>query len=171
MLNPTSRVSDTHITLNLELISNPCSDTVIYPDSVDASLIPADQNDAIKQFDGVLADMTFTIQHGMIPLTQTIPPIVDRVGSCGAMLFTLASGSLPFGSVTVDPNAGVVTVWSTSGFDMGVHNFVIQVELADYPGLTSLISVSLPFKVTVDSKCTQTKLLDIQIRNHLNQLE
>lgn len=115
--------------------------------------------------------MTFTIEHGMSPLTQTIPPIVDRVGSCGAMLFTLTSGSLPSGSVTVEPSTGVVAVWTTSGFDLGLHDFIIQVDLVDYPGLSGLISISLPFSVTIESKCTETMLLDIQIRSSLNQLE
>lgn len=42
LLNPTDRVSDTYITLSLEIISNPCTNTVIYPESVDEALIPYD---------------------------------------------------------------------------------------------------------------------------------
>ena len=97
--------------------------------------------------------MSFTIMHGMIPVVDTIPNIYDRVSTCGAISFELISGALPIGSVTFNSADGSISVETSSGFDVGTHDFVVEAKLASYSVLDHLVSISLPFSVTVDSVC------------------
>ena len=77
--------------------------------------------------------MNYTIEHGMVPLTMVFPAIFERVGGCGNIIFTIASGHLNVGTVVLDSNTRTITVETESGYDVGVYDFLIFAELEDYP--------------------------------------
>ena len=115
----------------------------------------------MREFTGVIDDMFFTIDHGATPLITSFAKVLDRVASCGSINYSLVSGHLKVGSVdlTVLSDSRTIHVYTNSGYDVGVYDFIVLAELEDYHSLSPIVSIILPFKVTIDSVCELTMLL------------
>jgi len=104
--------------------------------------------------------MSFFIDHGMVPETQTFTAVTDRVGTCGAITYTII-GSLQYGTAVVDQASLTISVDTNNGLDVGTHQFTLRAQMDDYP---QYISDAI-FDVTVTSQCANTEILQTHVSN------
>ena len=72
--------------------------------------------------------------------------------------------------MSFDANTRQLSVFTTSGLDVGTHAYSLEVYLAAYPVLRFTKGVTVNFEIEIDSVCLTTEMMAFQVPETVHQV-